>query len=39
MAGKKVIESLERGECKEALKWCIEHKSKLKKIEVGGKRR
>jgi len=29
---KKVIEGLQHSECKEALKWCTENKSKLKKI-------
>lgn len=34
MNAKKVIESLKKGDCKEALKWCNENKSKLKKMKV-----
>jgi hypothetical protein len=34
MAAKKVVESLSHGDCKEALKWCNDNRSKLKKINV-----
>lgn len=32
---RKVVGSLQNRDCKEALKWCSDNKSKLKKINVG----
>jgi len=34
VSGHKVIESLQQGNCSEALKWCQENKARLRKIEV-----
>ena len=34
MAAKKVIENIYKKDCKEALKWCAENRSKLKKLNV-----
>ncbi len=33
-SAKRVIDSLSKGDCKEALKWCNDNRSKLKKINV-----
>jgi macrophage erythroblast attacher len=32
LAAKKVVDTLSKGDCKEALKWCVDNRSKLKKI-------